>query len=128
MQFIKYLLISLVLVLAGCATTENYEKILGSWIGRPIAALIDSWGPPDGEFVNDSTRYLTWNRSETVFVPGTAPTYRTTMIGNTAYTNTVPGTPSYNVNYSCKTTFMVRDGYVVNWRWAGNHCKAFEPK
>lgn len=128
MKLIKYLSVFLVATLAACATTENYEKILSSWTGQPVTALIDSWGPPDSEFVNESTRYLTWNKSETVFIPGTAPTYRTTMIGNTAYTNTVAGTPSYNANYSCKTTFTVREGYVISWRWQGNHCKARAPK
>ena len=128
MKLVKCLLVIFVASLAACATTENYEKILSSWTGQPVNALIDSWGPPDSEFVNDSARYLTWNKRETVFVPGTAPTYRTNMIGNTAYTNTAVGTPSYYATYSCKTTFSVREGYVVSWRWEGNHCKAHAPK
>ena len=128
MKLIKLLLVIFVSTLASCATTENYEKILSSWTGQPVMSLVDAWGPPDSEFVNESTRYLTWNKSKNVFIPGTAPTYSTTMIGNTAYTNTVAGTPSYNIQRSCKTTFMVRDGYIVNWRWEGNGCKAHEPK
>jgi hypothetical protein len=128
MKFVKWALVIFVSTLVACATTENYEKLLNSWVSQPVGALIDSWGPPDSEFVNDSTRYLTWNKSETVFIPGTPPTYRTTMIGNTAYTNTVAGTPSYNASYSCKTTFTVRDGYVLSWRWEGNRCKAHSPK
>ena len=118
------MIVALAAAITSCATTENYEKILSSWIGQPLSALIDSWGPPDTEFVNDSNRYLTWNKSETVFTPGTAPKYTTTKIGNNTYTNTVAGTPAYSTTYSCKTTFIVRDNYVASWRWEGNHCKA----
>lgn len=128
MKRFKFLLLVFIAALASCATTENYEKILSSWVGQPVANLIDKWGPPDSEFVNDSNRYLSWTKADSVFIPGTSPTYRTTLIGNTAYTNAIGGSPSYNVYRSCKTTFTVRDGYVVNWRWEGNHCKAREPK
>ena len=128
MKALKYLLVCFFIALVGCATTQNYEKILASWVGRPVNALIDSWGPPDSEYVNGSTRYLTWVKGGNVFVPGTSPTYTTTIVGNTAYTNATGGSPAYNIQLSCKTTFTVRDGYVLNWRWEGNHCKARDPK
>jgi hypothetical protein len=33
--------------LVGCASTAQFEKNVGSWIGYDADELIASWGPPD---------------------------------------------------------------------------------
>ncbi len=43
-------IIAVVLLLAGCYTTENYEKILAMWVGSHVDSLVLSWGPPQVSF------------------------------------------------------------------------------
>ncbi len=112
------------LSLTGCATTANYEKILSSWVGAPEIDLVRSWGPPDSQYEASGVKFLSYQKSGNVFIPGTNPTYRTTVIGNTAYTSSYGGSPSYNFQMTCKTTFEVKDGRVLNWKWEGNDCKS----
>lgn len=45
----KYLILVL-LLLAGCATTAGYEKILNSWVGDNVDHLVSSWGPPASSY------------------------------------------------------------------------------
>jgi hypothetical protein len=120
----KLLPIFLGMLIVGCATTANYEKILSSWVGANEIDLIRSWGAPDNQYESSGTKFLTYQKSENIYMPGTAPTYTTTMIGNTPHTTAVGGTRPYNIHTSCKTTFEINNGKVVNWRWEGNGCKA----
>jgi hypothetical protein len=121
----KRLVITLfALITTACATTANYEKILSSWVGANEIDLVRSWGAPDNQYESSGTKFLTYQRTDNIYMPGTAPTYTTTMIGNTAHTTAVGGTRPYNIQTSCKTTFEINNGKVVNWRWEGNGCKA----
>jgi hypothetical protein len=115
-------------LLSGCATTANYEKSLNDYVGKPELELIQTWGPPASTYEYSGIRYLTYVRSGNMYLPGAAPTYQTTLIGNTAYTNAYGGTPAMNVALSCKTTFEIRNQRIVTWRWEGNNCKATAPK
>ena len=128
MRLFRFLMGLAFLVLSGCATTQNYEKMLSSWVGQPVSAVVAQWGPPDSEFVNEGTRYLTWYKSGQIYMPPSSPTYTTSFVGNTAYTTTVGGMPGYNLWFSCKTTFIVQDGHVTKWRWEGNDCLARDPQ
>jgi hypothetical protein len=112
--------------LAGCATTANYEKILASWVGSTELDLVRKWGTPQRMYETGDTKFLTYASSRNIYLPGTAPTYQTTYIGNTAYTNRIGGTPGQNIGMSCITTFEVRNERIVSWRWEGNDCKARE--
>lgn len=114
-------------LLVGCATTENYEKILRSWIGSSEGALISSWGAPDSNYTSGDRTYLTYVRSGSMTIPGTAPTYQTQVIGNTAYTTSYGGSPATTIGLHCKTTFTVSNGRITNWRYQGNHCVAHAP-
>lgn len=111
-------------VLAGCATTANYEKILDSWVGASEIDLVRKWGTPQRVYETGGTKFLTYASSRNIYLPGTAPTYQTTYIGNTAYTNRIGGTPGQNIGMTCVTTFEVRNDRIVSWRWEGNDCKA----
>jgi hypothetical protein len=110
--------------LASCATSANYEKILASWTGHGETDLLDSWGPPASVFESNDTRYLTYIRGNTTLFPGAAPSYQSTIVGNTIYTNQIGGMSPLIVNRHCKTTFAIRDGIIRSWRWEGNACKA----
>ncbi len=113
-----------VAALAGCATTEGYKQMLDSWLGAPEVALIRQWGPPLRSYDSGGSRFLTYSEERNMVIPGTAPTYKTSFIGNTAYTTTTGGTPATSVTYGCETTFEIEDGRVVAWRAQGNDCTA----
>lgn len=115
-------------LLQGCATEAGYQQILNSWVGAQEQRLVSQWGPPQGFYENGGVRYLTYDEASSAYVPGTPPTYQTTYIGNTAYSNPVGGSPGYMINRSCRTTFEVRDSTVINWRYQGNNCVAYPPK
>jgi len=122
----KNLYVAVALTLVGCATTAGYEKILNSWIGADELKLVRSWGPPQQTYESQGRKFLTYASSRNVYVPGMAPSYTTTVIGNTAYTDPVGGTPGYNVSKRCMTTFELESGKIISWRWKGNDCKARE--
>ena len=122
-------------VLGGCATptptptptTANYEKIIDSWLGASEIDLIRSWGPPQRSYEAGGTKFIAYIDSRNVQIDGIAPSYQTSIIGNTAYTEPVGGTSSLNLSFSCETTFEISNGRIVGWRYQGNNCKALEP-
>lgn len=118
-------LVVVVSLLGGCATEEGYKKALDTWVGSTEDELVSAWGPPSNVYNSPSKiKFLTYHDSQTVFVPGVAPSYNTTFIGQTAYTNRIGGTPSRTLNYSCSTTFEIRHDRIRSWSFKGNSCKA----
>lgn len=114
------------MMMVGCATTENYEKMLNSWVGAQELDLVRRWGAPTQSYEAAGRKFVTYSSSRNIFIPGTAPTYTTTLVGNTAYTNRVGGTSAQNIGMSCQTTFEIYQERVVSWRHAGNDCRAFD--
>jgi hypothetical protein len=125
MKKICYLLV-MSLIIPSCATTAGYKKVVSSWVGHSEIELIRSWGAPQQAYESGRTKFLVYSSSRNVYLPGSAPTYTTTVIGNTAYTNASGGTPDQNLNFSCQTTFEVSNGEIVSWSFRGNDCKAKE--
>ena len=120
-QFIKKLSLTLLVILglSACATTENYEAILSSWVGSSEEQLISRWGAPDSVYnVSENHKLLTYTDSASYTLPGTSTTQ---IIGNTLKTTT---SPAKTINRHCKTTFSVKDGIVKSWTWEGNSCKS----
>ena len=116
--------VSLYAFLAACATEAKYQETLNTWLGSSEVALVQSWGPPDRVYELDGNRYVTYARGGTTYLPGVAPSYQTTVIGNTAYTNAVGGMAPMVINQSCVTTFTVKNREIVDWRYEGNACKS----
>lgn len=108
-----FLLLAITFFMSACATTENYEAKLKTWVGSDINNLITSWGPPSDEYKmpNGNIMY-TWLRVG-----------NTMVISNyNQYTNTVL---TSSVRHWCKTTFTVNSaGTIRNWRWEGNSCRS----
>ena len=113
-----------VVALTGCATAEKYEAILNTFVNQPERSLIHGWGPPASVYESCGDKYLTYQDSRTAYLPGSAPTYQTQVIGNTAYTSSYGGSPGFIAHMSCKTTFTVVGGMVKSWRYEGNNCRA----
>lgn len=119
-------IITIATIVSGCATTANYEKKLNSWVGSGELDLIRRWGPPIQTYEASGRKFIVYNSSRNILLPGTAPTYTTTFVGNTAYTKRVDGIPDQNIGLSCRTTFEIYAEKVVSWRHEGNDCKARE--
>lgn len=118
----KLLICAAFLSVAGCATTAKYESVLGSWIGSSELDLVRSWGPPANSYETGGTKFIVYSSSRNVQLAGTAPTYTTNVIGNTAYTNSYGGTPAQNIAFSCETTFELQNEIIVSWSYRGNDC------
>ena len=113
-------------LLSACATTAGYEKLLNSWVGVQEVDLVRSWGPPMQAYEAGGRKFILYSSQRNVFIPGVAPTYQTRVVGNTAYTSAVGGSPAMNVGMACVTTFELENSRVVSWSWKGNDCKAKE--
>jgi hypothetical protein len=121
------ILLTWTLVIAGCATSENYGKRLDTWMGSKESSLVAIWGTPDSFYEADGIRYLTYRSNNSGYVAGIPPRTSTTYINGKAYTNTVGGTQGYIYNKSCSTTFTVTNGIITNWKFKGNDCTATAP-
>ncbi|KAF1042229.1 MAG: hypothetical protein GAK35_02843 [Herbaspirillum frisingense] len=122
----RYLIALGALALSACATTAGYEKRLNTWVGANEIDLVRQWGPPAQSYESGDRKFLTYANQRNVFIPGSSPSYQTTFIGNTAYTQPVGGSSPMNVSMSCMTTFEVAAGRIVGWTYRGNDCKAKE--
>ncbi|MCH2276460.1 hypothetical protein [Thalassospira sp.] len=122
----KYLNVAVIavalLVLAGCMTASKYEEILNSWVGQSEQSLIASWGPPTSHYDAGNAKYLTYSNQGSMTLPGTQPTYQSTVIGNQIYTTSYGGSAPTTIALSCQQTFTVVRGYITSWRYQGNNC------
>lgn len=116
--------IVLAVVMTGCATTEQFEKNLNSFVGQPETALIANWGPPQNAYETGGVKFLSWSNQRNVPIPGVSPTYQTSCVGTNCTTYAVGGSPGYNVNMRCTVIMTIQEGKVTNWRYQGNDCRA----
>ncbi len=140
-------LAAVVVMLASCATTANYEKILDSWVGARVDALVGVWGPPKSsyplssggkviEYVKEGSVPVggfTYYSPVTTYSSGTMNVIgsRSSAFGSYSGTSTamVPQTtPVYNIPLYCKTLFTANpEDIIVSWKHEGNHCVARAP-
>ena len=122
----RYILAAAMLALTSCATRAGFEKVLNSWVGDEEINLVRRWGPPAQSYEAGGHKFIVYLSQRNVYIPGVAPTYQTTVVGNTAITNAVGGSPAMNVGKSCATTFEIEGSRIVSWSYKGNDCKARE--
>lgn len=120
----RCLLTLLLAVLAGCASTEGYEKLLNSWIGAQEIDLVRKWGPPIQTYETAGRKFVVYSSNRNVYIPETESRYQTRVVGNTAYTKAIGGSPAMNITKTCTTTFELEGSTVVSWSHKGNDCKA----
>lgn len=94
-------------LLSACATEAKYKANLATWVGQPEGNLIAAWGPPNGVYESGGAKYLTYVNASSMVLPGVAPTYQTSFVGNTAYTQAYGGSSPTAVDLVCKTTFTI---------------------
>ena len=89
----RYLAIVAVFALSGCATTAGYEKVLDSWVGAQEVDLVRSWGPPVQAYETGGRKFIVYSAKRNVCLPSLSPTYQANVVGDTAYTTAVGGSP-----------------------------------
>lgn len=137
-----------VLTTFSCATTQNYEKILNTWVGSHADNLVAAWGPPHAshrlsnggwvlEYHSQSDMQMggyTYTEPQTTYHNGSVNTYGTygSTYGTYSGTSTTyvqKQSPVYNIPLSCRTIFTTSaNGYITKWSWQGNNCVAYPPK
>ena len=122
----------LFLLLAGCATTEAYEKVLQGWIGSHVDDVVRAWGVPQGSHTfKDSSRLIQYVRSRAVAVPRHSARRPVVIAAPGTRTGTrlefieEPVIDPRMLAFTCETTFELdKAGIVRKWRWRGNDCVA----
>ncbi len=114
------------IAVSACATTAGYEKLLNSWVGSTELDLVRKWGPPVQSYEAGGRKFMVYSSQRNLHIAGVAPTYQTNVIGSTAYTRAVGGSPASNISLACTTTFELANSHVVSWSYKGNDCTAEE--
>jgi hypothetical protein len=96
---------------AGCATTRQYEENLRTWEGKDSAALIKKWGPPTKTLTladgGKMFQYLKKNQEHIII-----------KRENASSPNAVEPL------FDCKTTFIIsQSDAIVAWRYEGHACR-----
>ena len=140
----KLISIAAVVLLAGCATTANYDKVLQSWIGADVDSLVASWGVPVGSFPTaNGGKIIEYSRQraiqiggyttttpQTTYTAGTANVYGVRSATYGAYSGTSTTyvqstTPVQNIAMQCMTRFTIDErGRIAAWARQGNDCTA----
>src|SRR5207245_11809969 len=77
-----------VLIVAGCATRANYEKILNTWIGASADRLVQRWGAPARTFRlprGNEIYIYDWRYSSVYTTPTQVQKAPGTVVGNRYY-------------------------------------------
>ena len=96
--------LSIIFILAGCATTANYKEKLASLNGATEEELIKNWGSPKQSQVFGDRKYLTYFKSKHNMI--------LTAHGGIGSTK------------NCRTTFQLEDGIVKGATFEGRLCKS----
>lgn len=118
------------LLLAGCATTANYQQKLNQLHGASAQQLINAWGSPDTAIKLPSGNwvymYLHQQKYSAPVAP--APTFNTAgspLYNRGFYTESAVNAESRTINLYCRTWFEInRDNVIVNTSFEGNNCVA----
>jgi hypothetical protein len=117
-------LICALLVLAGCATSANYQKNLNAWVGEDESALVAKWGKPNKTYEVDGLTYLVYNTSGEASSPGINTDSQNTVAGTSIFGGANGWIPSLTFWSTCQTTFEIQKGKVVTFEFKGADCRS----
>ncbi|CCZ30903.1 predicted protein [Proteobacteria bacterium CAG:495] len=95
-----FTILSLIVLLAGCCTEANYQRLLNSRLDMPEDELIAQIGNPTSVYDTNGKRSLEYKYSN----------FFCNQYG--CYTNW------------CTTQYFVENNKISYWRYNGNHCCA----
>jgi hypothetical protein len=132
LNYFKLLLLAPLLVLAGCASQENYMIAANSWKNSDISRFIETshWGghyKRVRKLPNGNRLYMYLDRDH-LYLPGYM-TPGTTVVDHsqpgvtTVTTNPAVWHSATTLHYSCRTTFIVNSHHkIIGVRAMGNNC------
>lgn len=130
------MLFGLLAIVNACATAKDYDKYLNSFLGESQNQIEQKFGNPSAiKIVDDNTKVLAYTQVDDVFVPSEFYDYQQgeefygqdgifSPFLNTYLFSDNPGDLGYEVEYICKTMFLLQNDKVTAWKWQGNNCVA----
>jgi len=125
------------LLVAGCATTVDYEKTLNQWVGVRADVLRSTWGQPSSEHRSDyGGTVLEYVRGESLADRPDAPVTRSAsgtrlingadgLATETYATTTTSYVLQTGASNACTTDFFINlAGVITSWTWTGGGCKS----
>jgi hypothetical protein len=116
------------IALAGCATGPSLQSRMAAYIGDSPQTLVQSLGVPDKQITVNGVQYLAYDRHREEIEPDAldfggfggfgGPFYGPFYGGG--FINA--GLPRQVQEYSCETTFLLKDQRVFNFTLRGNDC------
>lgn len=120
----KYILLGVsgyLVALSACATIQNYDDYLESWVGRSEAELVETWGAPiKMENLGGGRQLFTYIKQKIVMEPEANP--QNVNFGNYSLYNSVNDAMQSETIYYCETTFTTENDIIVDYSWAGDAC------
>lgn len=128
-KYYRLFVLLLIVLLSGCATEANYRKMLMSWHGKNINALIDAWGYPDSTIkAPNGNKVYVYTHRDSYTTPGYSSGGYTSVSTNSSGQTVVlqepliqhPGQTYHN---RCKTWFEYnKHDIIVRITYRGNAC------
>ena len=122
------ILVSVSLLMNGCATTAKYQAKLQTWQGKNISDFVKAWGYPDREIQSyDGNTVYIYEFNDTINYPpmyNPGNTYISNNAGNSIVVTTPPTyTPAGTSQYNCTTWVEFnKSGIILNTAFRGNNC------
>ncbi len=113
--------IALCLALTGCSSVPVMNNIVGSWQGAQASELVARWGYPTTVVNRGDHELLVWESYGTAVVPSSSFTSGQ-VSRDGSFTATTVSRPGFVYETACIRSMKIRDGVVVDGRWAGNNC------
>lgn len=123
------------ILLAGCATRQNFNTAMNQWAGQSESHLVSKLGQPTSVYdQTDGARVVTYDWSRTYTTPGWSrsvpqtttaqvigPDGRSYVGTSTAYVQ--KQAPATVRQHNCAVQFTLRNGVVDSWTSRGGDCR-----
>ncbi len=111
----------LLMLMAGCSSTQTMEGIMSSWVDADIRDVEAQWGAPDEVRERNGNQIYVWNHLTVVETPKiVVRTSHTSRHTGSTSTTTAGGNAKYE---NCQRRLEVSaQGKVINWQWSGDRC------
>jgi hypothetical protein len=116
------------LALSACVAGPSLQTRMSAYIGATSQTLVQNLGVPDKQITVNGIQYLAYDRHRTEFSPGVYlggfdDPYAGAFYGGGFYPMVFDsGIPPQVIEYSCETTFLLKDDHVFNFTLRGNDC------
>lgn len=126
MQIKKKLLMLLIFLAGGCVPKHDiatYQSKLSAWIGKSEYQLYAEWGYPKVTYsVGPDTFIVTYIKSYNEPVDGNTEPYTDEVYYPAAAQTPAYGLPVPQGVYYCKTSFVIKNGFVDDFNFNGDDC------